>query len=141
MSNENEHVEQHKKIFNQFLLQAKENCKLISRYDVEKAELYLKSRSTGESVEISIQLKRRIQNNNFCLASFPSSNDVLCVKLKEKKSKGEKGSRCRTVSPTFLARGNLLVCVSSIEFFRIILEDLSINPCNIYYRETSTLKN
>ena len=73
------HVEEHRLNFEKYLKTLKRNCTVISKVDLNEIKKYLKAQVNNESVELSYNLQRRIQTNNFTLASFPSVEDVVCV--------------------------------------------------------------
>ena len=63
----------------EYFVTTKRNSTLVSKDNLINIKSYLQAERDGRTYGISYNLKRRIHNNKFRLATFPSEIDAVCV--------------------------------------------------------------
>ena len=80
MTEETARIEEHKRLFEQWLSQMKSNSKLISQVDLQAVKTYLIAQRDGTTTaDIDQNLKRRIKNNKYRVAAFPGDINTVCT--------------------------------------------------------------
>ena len=81
MTSSSAKLSEHKKLFECYINNIKNNCKLISRVELEKVKTFLETKENFP--EIDINLKRRISSNKYFLFSLDNGIKSVYVPAKD----------------------------------------------------------